>query len=402
MTSQLLVPPLAVYVHLPWCVRKCPYCDFNSHAKDGEVPEGRYVEALLRDLETQATRVDPRMVQSVFFGGGTPSLFSAAAIGRILAGIRSRLRVAPGTEVTLEANPGTVERGRFGEYAAVGINRISLGGQSFNPRHLARLGRIHSADETRTAAAELHAAGIANFNIDLMYGLPEQTLADSLADVSAALELGPAHVSHYQLTLEPGTVFFHRPPPLPDDDATWEMQLACQEALAAGGFRQYEVSAYAREGRRCVHNLNYWEFGDYVGVGAGAHGKITELPQQVWRTVRPRQPRLYLEALERTPAALPEAQPVAREDLPFEYMLNALRLVEGFSVETFEGRTGLGFEEVQARIVEAASQGMVEEWAEQRWRATPLGWRFLNDLIAAFLPPTQPRIPAAAQAANPL
>ena len=397
MTAHLLVPPLAVYVHLPWCVRKCPYCDFNSHAKEGQVPEQRYAAALLRDLETQAPRAGGRTVSSIFFGGGTPSLFSADAIGRILEGIRRAMRVAHGAEITLEANPGTVERGRFAEYAAAGVNRISLGGQSFNPRHLAALGRIHSADETRVAASELHAAGLANFNIDLMYGLPEQTLAESLADVAAALELAPSHLSHYQLTLEPGTVFFHRPPPLPDDEATWEMQLGCQERLAEAGFHQYEVSAHAREGRRCVHNLNYWEFGDYLGIGAGAHGKITDAPR-VSRTARVRPPRQYLDSMERAPAP-PETQPVCEADLPFEYMLNALRLVAGFSVQAFESRTGVDFDEVRSQVMAAARAGMLEESAGH-WRATALGWRFLNDVIAAFLPPAVGRR-AAGQVVNP-
>jgi oxygen-independent coproporphyrinogen-3 oxidase len=399
VTHSPLIPSLAVYVHLPWCVRKCPYCDFNSHPKEGEVPEQRYVDALLRDLQTQAAHAAERTVTSVFFGGGTPSLFSAHAIGRILEGIRGTLRLASGAEITLEANPGTVERGRFSGYAGVGVNRISLGGQSFNPRHLAALGRIHAADETRAAVAELHAAGIANFNIDLMYGLPEQTLADARADISAALELGPAHLSHYQLTLEPGTVFFHRPPPLPDDEATWEMQLACQDMLAAGGFRQYEVSAYARDGRRCAHNLNYWQFGDYLGIGAGAHGKITAAGE-VLRTVRVRQPRQYLESLERAPAP-PQTQAVARADLPFEYMLNALRLVDGFSVQGFEDRTGLDFDAVEPRILQAVTQGMLEERPRRTWRATPLGWRFLNDVIAAFLPDPHSPFSRPVQAANP-
>ena len=397
MTARLLVPPLAVYVHLPWCVRKCPYCDFNSHAKDGEVPEQRYTAALLTDLETQARCADGRTVASIFFGGGTPSLFSADAIGRILEGIGRAVRVAPEAEITLEANPGTVERGRFAEYAAAGVNRISLGGQSFNPRHLAALGRIHSADETRVAASELHAAGLTNFNIDLMYGLPGQTLTESLADITAALELAPAHLSHYQLTLEPGTVFFHRPPPLPDDEVTWEMQLGCQELLAGTGFRQYEVSAYARDGRRCVHNHNYWEFGDYLGIGAGAHGKISNA-MQVSRMARVRQPRQYLESMERVPAP-PETQAVSDADLPFEYMLNALRLVEGFSVQAFEDRTGLDFDYVRSRVMQGAREGMLEERGD-RWRATPLGWRFLNDVIAGFLPAEGP-VPHVAQEVNP-
>ena len=398
--SGLLIPPFAVYVHLPWCVRKCPYCDFNSHARDGQLPERRYVDALLGDLENQAPLVSGRLVRSVFFGGGTPSLFSAEAIGRVLAGIRSTLSVAADAEITLEANPGTVERGRFSEYAAAGVNRISLGGQSFNPRHLASLGRIHSVDDTRTAAAELHAAGIANFNVDLMYGLPEQTVAESLADVRAAIDLAPAHLSHYQLTLEPGTVFFHRPPPLPDDEASWNMQLGCQEILVGSGFLQYEVSAYARTGRRCAHNLNYWEFGDYLGIGAGAHGKITEPPHRVLRTTRVRQPRQYLEGMEGA-ARRPDTQVVSAQDLPFEYMLNALRLVEGFSVQAFEERTGIAFEALEPDILAAANRGVLEPNRSGGWRATALGLRFLNDVIATFLPPAPNSIAAPAQAANP-
>jgi oxygen-independent coproporphyrinogen-3 oxidase len=401
VNSRLLVPPLGLYIHLPWCVRKCPYCDFNSHAIDGPVPDKRYADALLVDLETQAPRMAGRSVRSIFFGGGTPSLFSGETIGRLLAGIRRALPVAPDAEITLEANPGAVERGRFAEYAAAGVNRISLGGQSFNPRHLARLGRIHSAQETRTAAAELHAAGIENFNIDLMYGLPEQTLADSLDDVKAAIELGPAHLSHYQLTLEPGTVFFHRPPPLPDDDATWDMQLGCQEMLARHGYVHYEVSAYARSGRRCRHNLNYWQFGDYLGIGAGAHGKLSELPDRVCRTTRTRQPRQYLETMERTPAA-PDTAPVANDDLPFEFMMNALRLVDGFAEEAFEERTGIAFEEVKRIVMAGAKRGTLEPTSSRGWRPTLLGARFLNDVIATFLQPAKPPVPRTAQAANPL
>jgi oxygen-independent coproporphyrinogen-3 oxidase len=385
-------------MHLPWCVRKCPYCDFNSHAIDGKLPEKRYTDALLRDLESQAEQVQGRMVRSVFFGGGTPSLFSAQAIGRVLTGVRQALLVAVDAEVTLEANPGTVERGRFAEYAAAGVNRISLGGQSFNTNHLARLGRIHSADDTRNAAAELHAAGVANFNIDLMYGLPGQTLDDSLADVKAAIELAPAHLSHYQLTLEPGTVFFHRPPLLPDDEASWGMQLGSQQILAAERFQQYEVSAYARGGHRCAHNLNYWEFGDYLGIGAGAHGKISEPPLGVFRTTRPRQPRRYLDAMERSTLP-PDTHPVTAEDLPFEFMLNGLRLIEGFSVQGFEDRTGLAFEVVEPAVAAAASRGMLAPNGAGGWRATALGLRFLNDLIASFLPDTAGAIPTP-QATN--
>lgn len=391
-------PPLSVYVHLPWCVRKCPYCDFNSYALHGAIPEERYVNALLADLETQAPGVRARVVRSVFFGGGTPSLFSAAAIERILAGIRAAMALSAEPEITLEANPGTVERGRFSEYRTAGVNRVSLGGQSFDAAQLARLGRIHSPVDTRAAAAELHAAGIETFNIDLMYGLPGQSPTQAVTDVRTAIELAPAHISHYQLTVEPGTVFFHRRPPLPDDETSWEMQLRCQEALAAAGFLQYEVSAYARRGRRCVHNLNYWEFGDYVGIGAGAHGKITDPGRGVFRTARPRLPRRYLDSMERAPT-VPEARRVATADLPFEYMMNALRLVEGFAAGEFERRTGLPFAEVWPVIECAAERGFLERNAVGGWRATATGQRFLNDVIALFLPPSLPQ-GAPAQAAN--
>ncbi len=400
---RLQSPPLSIYVHLPWCVSKCPYCDFNSYAIDGQVPEERYADALLKDLETQVPQVRGRTVRSIFFGGGTPSLFSAATIGRILADIRSALPVTADAEITLEANPGTVERGRFREYRCAGVNRVSLGGQSFHPGHLARLGRIHSVDDTRAAAAELHAAGVENFNIDLMYGLPEQSVPESMADVRSAIELAPAHISHYQLTLEPGTVFFHRPPPLPDDDASWEMQVCCQGALAAGGFVQYEVSAYARRGRSCVHNVNYWQFGDYLGIGAGAHGKLSGPRNGVVRTVRVRQPRQYLESMERA-ATPPEVQLVPSEDLAFEFMLNALRLVEGFAASEFERRTGLALGHVQPVIAAAAQRGLLEPNLMGGWRATATGMRLLNDVIAMFLPapPAKHAVRAATQAANPL
>ena len=345
--SLLQTPPLSVYVHLPWCVRKCPYCDFNSYAIDGALPEKRYVAALDRDLEGQADGVRGRKIESVFFGGGTPSLFTPAAIGEILGSIARRLSLDANVEVTLEANPGTVERGRFAEYRAAGINRISLGGQSFNDRHLSLLGRIHSASETRTAADELHAAGLANFNIDLMFGLPQQTVGAALDDVAAAIALRPRHISHYQLTLEPGTVFYHRPPSLPDEDDIWQMQVECQQALAASGYEQYEISAYAQRGARCTHNLNYWQFGDYLGIGAGAHGKLTDASADtIGRTAHVRQPRQYLESIE-TGKSGAERWTVSRADVPFEFMLNALRLLDGFEAKQFETRTGLRLESLR-------------------------------------------------------
>jgi oxygen-independent coproporphyrinogen-3 oxidase len=381
---DLKAPPLALYLHFPWCVRKCPYCDFNSHTLHGELPQHAYVEALLCDLDAQCAHVEGRALISLFLGGGTPSLFPPAALGRLFEGLRRRLPLEADAEITLEANPGTIERGRFAEYRAVGINRVSLGAQSFDPQMLERLGRIHTAGETRTAAEELHAAGLSNFNLDLMYALPGQSLAGALADLRAALELAPAHVSHYQLTMEPGTVFGGRPPAgLPDDELSLEMQRCCQAELAAAGYRHYEISAYARDGAQCRHNLNYWQFGDYLGLGAGAHGKLTQgTGGLITRTVREREPRRYLARGSRT---APPTQVVSASDLPFEFMMNALRLVEGFEPAWFEARTGLGWDTLDRPLRRLASRGLLEG-AGERWRPTELGLRFLNDLIVEFLP----------------
>src|SRR5882724_5358102 len=273
--SRLVAPPLSLYMHFPWCVRKCPYCDFNSYTLQGDLAEARYIDALELDIQSQSAEVAGREIISIFLGGGTPSLFSPNSIARVLDVTRRHLRVAADVEVTMEANPGTIERGRFAEYRAAGVNRVSLGAQSFNAQRLETLGRIHSPEETRRAAQELHGAGIENFNLDLMYALPGQDVAEALQDVEAAIALAPTHISHYQLTLEAGTVFAAQPPDLPGDDTAAQMLTACGERLAAAGFAQYEVSAYARRGRRCRHNLNYWTFGDYLGAGAGAHGKLT-------------------------------------------------------------------------------------------------------------------------------
>ena len=383
----LIAPPLALYLHFPWCVRKCPYCDFNSHALKAELPQESYLEALLADLDAQPALIGDRPIVSLFLGGGTPSLFSPDAIGRLLEAIGKRLRIAGDAEITLEANPGTIERGRFGEYRAAGINRVSLGAQSFDPVMLERLGRIHSAAETRTAVAELRAAGLANFNIDLMYALPGQDLAGALADVRAAIELEPAHLSHYQLTMEPGTVFGGRQPPgLPDEDLSYEMQLSCQAELAAGGYAQYEISAYAREGAQCAHNLNYWNFGDYLGVGAGAHGKLSDgASGEVVRTVREREPRRYLA---RAHAVALQVTQVPKSDLPYEFMMNALRLRSGFERSQYEARTGLGFETISAAIRRLEGRGLLLAAGPEGkgWSPTEFGRRFLNDLIGEFLP----------------
>ena len=387
-------PALSLYVHLPWCVRKCPYCDFNSHQLKSAAPDGSYIDALIRDFDTELPQAAGRRIDTVFFGGGTPSLFQPEDFNRLLHALRQRMAFADDAEVTLEANPGTIERGRFSGYRDAGINRVSLGAQTFGPRALERLGRIHSAEDTHRAVDELRAARLDNFNLDLMYALPEQTLEEAVEDVRIACALAPAHISYYQLTLEPGTVFHSRPPKLPDEEAAWAIQTAGQALLADAGYAQYEVSAYAQPGRRCRHNLNYWLFGDYLGLGAGAHGKLSlELPQRILRTVKPKQPREYQDQVRRLDVgeggvgagvAIGESSFIAPADLPFEFMLNALRLNEGFSVGDYRRRTGLEMNSVAPRLADAEERGLLES-REDGWRPTELGRRFLNDLQASFL-----------------
>ena len=377
-------PPLALYVHLPWCVRKCPYCDFNSHVHKGALPEAEYVQALLADLAADAVAVAGRRVETVFFGGGTPSLFTPESLAAFLAGVRARVALAPEAEVTLEANPGTMEHGRFEGYREAGINRISLGAQSFGARQLELLGRIHAAADTARAVGELRTAGLANFNLDLMYALPEQTLEGALADVATALALRPPHLSHYQLTLEPGTAFHARPPQLPDEDLAAAIQEATHAELAAAGLRQYEVSAWSQPGAECRHNLNYWRFGDYLGIGAGAHGKRTGPDGAIVRSEKAKQPREYLARAGRGEPLGSESE-VAPAARPFEYLLNALRLSEGFAVEDFEARTGVPIAAVEREFAVALGRGLLEATAAG-FRPTPLGQRFLNDLQALFLP----------------
>ena len=390
--STLAAPPLALYVHFPWCVRKCPYCDFNSYALNGEPPQAPYLARLARDIEAQAPQVAGRKLASVFFGGGTPSLFSPEAIGRVLQAARRQLPLAADAEVTLEANPGAIERGAFREYRAAGVTRVSLGAQSFDARALERLGRIHSPAETRRAAAELHAAGLPNFNLDLMYGLPGQDLAAAVRDIEEALALSPTHLSHYHLTLEPGTVFAARPPALPDEDECAAMSEECASRLSAAGFAQYEVSAYARPGAQCRHNLNYWTFGDYLGIGAGAHGKLTfDAAGRIVRTTQLREPRRYLAAAD---AAL-AVRTIAPRELPFEFMLNALRLTAGFAEASFILRTGLPWHAVAAPVRAALAAGLLVRTAEG-YRPSEHGLRFLNDLLLAFLPETPKKTGASA------
>ena len=383
--NALLPPPLSLYVHLPWCVRKCPYCDFNSHQARGPLPFEPYVDALLADLDHDLPLAWGRTVHSVFFGGGTPSLFPAAAIDRFLQGASARLRFAPGLEITLETNPGTAEHGRFNDYLAAGVNRISFGIQSFDDGCLQRLGRIHDAAQAEAAVKLAQDAGYDNLNLDLMYALPGQTLPMALHDVERALALAPAHVSHYQLTLEPNTVFAARPPEgVPDEDLAWDMQEHCQALLAQAGYAQYEVSAYARPGRQCAHNLNYWRFGDYLGIGAGAHGKLTlGAEQAILRRWKVRHPTAWLAAAG-TPAAIGGDERVAPAQRPFEFMLNALRLVEGFSLVDFSARCGLPESAIEAPLAEAVDRGwLVLDGA--RVVPTALGRRFGNDVIALFL-----------------
>ncbi len=378
-------PPLSLYVHLPWCVSKCPYCDFNSHTAGAAPPRERYLAALCADLEHEAKRAVGRELVSVFLGGGTPSLFPPAEIRRLLDTVSQRFSLAPDVEITMEANPGTVECGDPAGYRLAGVNRLSIGAQSFDPRQLRTLGRIHSADDVRRACKRAQDAGFDNLNVDLMYGLPGQTTADAVADIEAALALAPQHLSWYQLTLEPNTVFHARPPPgMPDDDLCFDMQRAGQALLADRGFERYEVSAYAAVGRRCRHNLNYWAFGDYLAVGAGAHGKLST-PEGVRRYAKPANPLGYMRAIE-SGAPEPAAPPLGARELLFEFMLNALRLTEGFSEDLFERRTGLGPEALVDASHGARARGLIRADRAGLWRPTELGMRFLDDLQAEFLP----------------
>ena len=383
---MLVTPPLSLYVHLPWCVRKCPYCDFNSHQARGALPFAAYVDALVADLDHDLPLAWGRTVRSVFFGGGTPSLFPADAIDAFLQAASARLRFAPGLEITLETNPGTAEHGRFEHYRAAGVNRISFGIQSFDDGCLKRLGRIHDSAQAEAAVKLAQDAGFDNFNLDLMYALPEQTLAMAERDIERAIALQPAHVSHYQLTLEPNTMFAARPPAgIPDDDASWDMQERCQALLAEAGYAQYEVSAYARPGRQCAHNLNYWHFGDYLGIGAGAHGKLTlGADQSILRRWKTRHPADYL-AKAGSPAAIGGDETIVPERRPFDYMLNALRLVEGFALSEFEARTGLPRAAIAGELATAVDHGWICI-AQDHVKPTELGQRFTNNVISLFLP----------------
>ncbi len=382
-TLQLgALPPLSLYVHLPWCLKKCPYCDFNSHEPSGELPEQAYLDALLADLEQALPLVWGRGVHSIFIGGGTPSLFSPAGIDRLIGDVRARLRLEADCEITLEANPGTFEKDRFRAFRAAGVTRLSVGVQSFNDAHLKALGRVHDRAQA-LAACEEAAAAFDTFNLDLMYALPGQTLAQLEADARQALAMAPPHLSIYHLTLEPNTYFAKFPPELPPEDTAYAMLDRITELTQAAGLQRYEVSAYAREGHRCWHNLNYWQFGDYLGIGAGAHSKLS-FAHRVVRQVRYREPKLYMAQARAGQAVAQEAE-VARADLPFEYMLNALRLPEGFALRDFTERTGLPVSAISRALSEAEAKGLLTRSLE-RVQPTARGFDFLTDLQALFLP----------------
>lgn len=374
--------PLSLYIHLPWCVQKCPYCDFNSHEAKGSLPEALYVQALLSDLQKQLSLIQNRQIISIFLGGGTPSLFSPKSIGEILEGVAKKVRLATTIEITMEANPGTIDQARFKDFRLAGINRLSLGIQSLQDDKLKTLGRIHDRAHALRAIDIARAAGFTNFNLDLMYGLPNQTVDDALSDIETALSYEPTHFSWYQLTIEPNTLFYHQTPPLPADDLIWEMQLAGQAIIQSAGLEQYEVSAYAQPGRECRHNLNYWEFGDYLGIGAGAHSKMTNpITGEVFRFAQVRHPRDYLLAEKRLALTI---KSVPATDLAFEFMLNTLRLTAGIPTTLFTERTGLALQQIQPTLDIAKTRGLLEDQVD--WiRPSELGKRYLNDLMGLFL-----------------
>jgi oxygen-independent coproporphyrinogen-3 oxidase len=374
------LPPLSLYIHIPWCVRKCPYCDFNSHEGKENFSESAYIDTLLTDLEQQLASVWGRRLVSVFIGGGTPSLFSPQSIDRLISGLRARMQYLANMEITMEANPGTFERDKFSEFRDAGINRLSIGIQSFDADKLQALGRIHNGREAIAAVETAQQAGFDNINLDIMFGLPQQTAVQGLKDLRTAIELQPAHISWYQLTIEPNTLFHSRPPAMPEDEAIWELQQQGQDLLARHGYLQYEISAYGQKHRQCRHNLNYWEFGDYLAIGAGAHGKITSSQtQRVERYWKLRQPRTYMDSPDKTAGR----RELSRDDLIFEFMLNALRLKQGVSRQLFEQRTGIDFTEIGEICQQARNRGLLQR-DDDRLAASAQGYLFLNDLINLF------------------
>ncbi|EKO3393719.1 radical SAM family heme chaperone HemW [Vibrio fluvialis] len=386
----MLTPPaLSLYVHIPWCVQKCPYCDFNSHALKADIPEEEYIDALLEDLDTDIERYqlagDPRLLHSIFIGGGTPSLISADGIGRLLRGIEARIAFKPDIEITMEANPGTIEAERFVGYRHVGVTRISIGVQSFEPEKLTRLGRIHGRDEAVNAAKLAHQIGLNSFNLDLMHGLPDQTLDQALADLDRAIELAPPHLSWYQLTIEPNTMFYFKPPTLPDDDALWDIFDLGHQKLTEAGYVQYEISGYSKPGYQCQHNLNYWRFGDYLGIGCGSHGKLSFADGRIVRTTKVKHPRGYLAAYQNLAKPYLDSEQLVEDvDRPFEFFMNRFRLIEPCPKADFSATTGLPISVIQPTLDWAIEQGYLSE-NDTHWQITEKGKLFLNDLLAAFM-----------------
>ncbi len=375
--------PLSLYIHIPWCVRKCPYCDFNSHQVSGDVPEEIYIDALLKDLESELPHIWGRPLESIFIGGGTPSLFSSEAIDKLLCGLRERLPLRPNMEITLEANPGTFEQERFSAYRESGINRLSIGIQSFNQNHLQALGRIHSDTEALKAAKIAQNAGFDNYNLDLMFGLPKQSVEQGLSDLQQASDCKPSHISWYQLTIEENTLFHHSPPILPEDELLWEMQQKGQELLELKGYKQYEVSAYSQKNRECQHNINYWQFGDYLGIGAGAHGKLTMPNGEISRHTKYRHPKDYMEnALKGNARSSTKILPA--DEIAFEFILNTARLKHGFNKELFEDRTRQPFLTIQPNIEILIEKGLLK-LEHNQYKATDKGWMFVNNIVEQFL-----------------
>jgi oxygen-independent coproporphyrinogen-3 oxidase len=387
---MLTPPPLSLYVHIPWCVQKCPYCDFNSHALKGDIPEEQYIDALIDDLEVDLNRYKlndrQRALHSIFIGGGTPSLISASEIGRLLQAIEKRIPFSTQIEITMEANPGTVEAGRFIEFRQAGINRISIGVQSFQDPKLKQLGRIHGKDEAITAANLAHQAGLTSFNLDLMHGLPDQSIDDAMSDLDKAIELSPPHFSWYQLTIEPNTLFYSKTPTLPDDDDLWDIFEQGHQRLTAAGYEQYEISGYSKPGFQCQHNLNYWRFGDYLGIGCGAHGKISFKGDQIIRTTKIKHPRGYLAQTEKGLAKnyRSEEKEVPNDERAFEFFMNRFRLLEACPKSDFIERTGLAIQAIEPTMDWALDQNYIKE-SETHWTITEHGKLFLNDLLAAFV-----------------
>ncbi len=376
-------PPLGLYIHIPWCVQKCPYCDFNSHGLKNTLPEAEYIAHLLNDLAVDAKRVGSREVTSIFIGGGTPSLFSEAAIARLLDGVKQRVNLSPDAEITLEANPGTLEADRFSGYVQAGVNRISIGIQSFQAQHLSALGRIHDSEQAMSAICQAHDAGLNSFNVDLMHGLPDQSLDNALSDLTQAIAQNPAHLSWYQLTIEPNTPFYSKPPTLPDDDILWDIQTHGHALLKEAGYHQYEISGYCQPGLECQHNLNYWRFGDYLGIGCGAHGKITDTTSNtIYRTVKVKHPRGYMELAR---PYLDQQTTVNQEDLAFEFFMNRFRLVEPCPKQAFTDFTGTALTSVQqASLAQACDQKLLAV-DNDYWQVTDKGRRYLNSLLSAFV-----------------